>query len=177
MSMEQALAECYASEPVDEFSLDTIELIHPAFIDNAGNQDSIRAVLANEAWDLTLEADAPLKPGQTLTFSPIPFTFTMPGFSEGEVPKLTFGISNVSRIVTQYLEQAIEQTTPITLIYRPYSSKDTSAPQLDPVIIMELSEAVAGVFQVTGVASLSDVHNYPFPAQLYTPTRFPALVR
>lgn len=177
MSMKEALKECYASEPVDEFALDTIELIHPAFVDEAGRPTSIRAVLANEPWTFGIEIDAPLNAGQMVKFDPIPFQFTQPGFGPDEVPTLNFSISNVSRIVTGYLEQAIEQTDPITVIYRVYSSRDTSSPQIDPVITMELTDAKVGVMQTSGTASLSDVHNYPFPSQLYTPERFPGLMR
>lgn len=177
MSMTEALKECYASEPVDVYALDTIELIHPAFVDELGNPTSILAVRAYEEWELTLEVDAPLRPGQTVKFLPIPFDITDPGFAEGEVPKLVFSISNVSRLVSQYLEQAIARTEPITVIYRQYLNTETTVPQTDPPVIMELTSASSGVTQVTGTAQLSDVHNWPFPWQRYTTERFPGLSR
>lgn len=177
MPMKEALKECYASSPVDEFALDTIELIHPAFVDDAGNPTSILAVRAFEPWELTLEVDAPFRPGQRLKFEPIPFDITDPGFAEDEVPKLVFSISNVSRMVTKYLEMAISQTTPITAVYRQYLSTDTTVPQTDPPVIMELSSASASATTVSATATLSDVHNWPFPWQRYTTDRFPALSR
>lgn len=177
MAMSEALKECYASQPVDEYPLDTIELLHPSFVDDLGNPTSILAVRAFESWMLTLEVDAPLRPGQTLEFLPIPFDITSPGFAEGEVPKLVFSISNVSRLVSQYLERAISMTDPITVIYRQYLNTDTTVPQTDPPIIMELSSASSSVTTVSGTATLSDVHNWPFPWQRYTTKRFPGLVR
>lgn len=177
MSMDEALAEAYASAPIDDIPLDTIEMHHPAFKDEFGNPTAIRVVRANEPWMLTLEASAPLNPGEEVEFLPVPFDFTPPGFSENQVPSLTFSISNVSRLVTQYLEQAIAQTSPITLYYRNYLASDTSAPQINPVIVMTLKAAESGTMQVTGTASLSDVHNWPFPAEKYTPDRFPGLLR
>lgn len=175
--MSEALKECYASSPVDEFVLDTIELIHPAFVDENGNPTSILAVRAYEPWDCTLEVDAPFRPGQRVTFQPIPFDMTDPGFAEDEVPKLVFSISNVSRLVTQYLEMAIAQTTPITVVYRQYLSTDTTVPQTDPPVVMTLSAATSSATTTSGTATLSDVHNWPFPWQRYTTERFPALAR
>lgn len=177
MSMTEALKECYASQPVDEYGLDTIELIHPAFLDENGNQTSILAVRAFEPWMCTLEVDAPLRPGQTLEFLPIPFDITDPGFAKDEVPKLVFSISNVSSLVATYLEQAIARTESITLIYRQYLNTDTSIPQTDPPVIMQLTSASASVTTVSGTATLSDVHNWPFPWKRYTTERFPALSR
>lgn len=175
MSLEQAIAECYASTPVDVYPIDTVELLHPSFKDADGNPVSVRAVRAYEEWNLTLEADAPLNPGETVLFYPIPFDMTQMGFEEGKVPSLTFSISNVSREVSKYLEQAIEDTRPITLIYRQYLNTDTTQPQIDPVVTMTLTSATSGVTTVTGTATLTDVHKWPFPWQRYTPARFPGL--
>lgn len=175
--MSDALKECYASQPVDEFSLDTIELLHPSFVNDDGTATSILAVRAFESWFCTLEVDAPLRPGQTLEFLPIPFDITETGFADGEVPKLVFSISNVSRLVSASLERAIAMTDPITLIYRQYLNTDTTVPQTDPPVIMELTSATSSTTTVSGTATLSDVHNWPFPWQRYTTERFPGLVR
>ena len=175
--MSQALAEAYASNPVDDIVLDTLEFHHPAFIDENGNPTSIRVVCQNEEWVLGLEPSAPLNGGEMVTFYPIPFEFTPPKYSENEVPTLQFSVSNVSREIMAHLEQAVEQTTPITMIYRNYIASDPSEPQLDPVITMTVTSVKASALRITGTASLSDVHNWPFPAQKYTPERFPGLVR
>lgn len=177
MSMSEAIKEAYASNPVDGLTLDTLEFHHPAFVDDFGQPTAIRVVRDSRTWNLCLENTAPLNAGQYVDFSPVPFEFTQPGFSEDQVPTLQFNISNVSRLVTKYLELAIQQTAPIKLYYRPYLDSDPSQPQMNPVIVMTLTAATAGTMQISGVASLSDVHNWPFPAQKYTPARFPGLVR
>lgn len=175
--MSQALAEAYAANPVDELVLDTLEFHHPAFLDDFGNPTAVRVVCANEEWQLGLEDSAPLNAGEMVTFYPVPFEFTAPSFEEGSVPTLPFSIANVSQEITKHLELAIVQTTPIKVYFRNYLSSDTSAPQIDPVIVMTLTSAEVGSLRVTGTATLSDVHNWPFPAQKYTPQRFPGLVR
>lgn len=177
MSMEEALAEAYASAPTDERILETIELHHPSFLDESGQPTAIRVVQAFEDHTLTLENTAPLNPNQPVLFRACPFRFALSGFSENDTPSLQLSISNVSRIVTKYLEQAIAYTTPITVIYRPYLESDTSAPQLDPVISMTLTSVKVGIMDITGNATLSDVHNWPFPTLKYTPEAYPGLVR
>lgn len=176
MSLKEAIKECYASNPVDVYDLDCLELLHPKFIDEQGRVVSVRAVIAYEEWQFTHEPDAPLDPGAVVTYYPIPFQFTPMGFEDDKVPSLTFSISNVTRQISTYLELAIEDITPITLIYRQYLNTDTLLPQNDPVVVMQLTNVATSATSATGTATLSDVHNWPFPWQRYTPKRFPGLV-
>ncbi len=173
----EALAEAYASNPVDDLPLDTLEFHHPAFVDELGNPVAPRVVCDTVPWTLGLEDDAPLNPGEMVLFEPVPFEFTKPSFEEGSVPTLPFSVANVSRLLTYYLELASEQTDPIYVYYRTYLASNPSHPEMDPVVVMTLTAAKAGALRVTGTASLSDVHNWPFPGQKYTPARFPGLVR
>lgn len=177
MSYEQAIIEAYASMPDDELCIDTLEFHHSAFVDDFGQPTAARVSQGFDDWDCCLEDNAPLNPGEYVTFRGVPFKFTQPSFEEDAVPSCTFSISNVSRIITKYLEQAIGKTEPITMYYRPYLQSDRSKPQMDPVYVMTLTSVKATALQITGTASLSDVHNWPFPYRKYTPTRFPGLVR
>lgn len=177
MSMSLAIEEAYASNPIDELVLDTLEFHHPAFVDEFGVRTGVRIVRDSQAWEFKLEDSAPLSPGQYVEFSPVPFEFSPPGFEEGQVPTLQLTVSNISRIITRYLELAIAQTTPIEVYFRPYLSSDTSIPQINPVIVMKLTSVTATTMSITGTATLSDVHNWPFPAKKYTAERFPGLMR
>lgn len=177
ISMSEALAEAYASEPVDEFIYHTLELIHPAFTNEYGLPTTVRLVQGTVDGQFGLENSAPFDAGQTVKFTGIPFDLTQNGFAENEVPTLVLAISNVNRIVAKYLEEAIAETDPIVVIYRHYLESDKAGPQLVPVIIMSLSSAEMGLMQLTATASLSDVHNFPFPNIKYTPDTFPGLLR
>jgi len=177
MTTSKAIEEAYASQPIDEMVFDTLEFHHPLFVDEFGVRTAVRVVRDTQTWQFCLEPSAPLDGGQYVDFLPVPFDFTQPGYAEDQVPTLQFSISNVSRLVTRYLELAIAQTTPITLIYRNYLQSDLSGPQIDPVVTMTLSSADASTMQITGTATLSDVHNWPFPGKKYTPERFPGLQR
>lgn len=46
MSLEKALKEAYASAPQDRVVFDTLELRHPAFVDEHGERTAVRVVLA-----------------------------------------------------------------------------------------------------------------------------------
>lgn len=177
MSYEQAIAEAYASAPVDEVALHTLELRHPSFQLDNGQPTAIRIVSGYDSYSLRLEADAPLNPNQYVEFKDVAFSLELSGFEEGQVPFIQLAISNASREITKYLEQAILVLDPIEVTYRPYLASDPSGPQMNPPLNMTLTKVKVDVFQATGRASLEDVHNWPFPNRKYTARDFPGLVR
>lgn len=177
MPYSAAITEAYASQPDDELAIDTLEFHNSNFVDDDGNRTAARVAQGCDDWSCKLESTAPLNANEYVLFRGVPFSFTQPSFAENEVPSCTFSISNVSRELTKYMEQAIAKTEPIIMYYRPYLASDLTAPQMDPVYVMTLTAAKVGVTQITGTATLSDVHNWPFPYQKYTGTRFPGLVR
>ncbi|MFM0210453.1 DUF1833 family protein [Paraburkholderia sediminicola] len=174
---QQALKEAYAANPSGDVVLDTIEIRHPAFVDDTGQPTAIRIVRGYDDIVATLEATAPLNAGQAVTFIGAAFNFTLPGFKEGQIPQLQITLDNVSLEVTAHLEQAIGQLAPIEVTYRPYLLSDLSGPQMDPPINMLLTNVTVDVFQVTGTATLNDVHNWGFPSRIYDVASFPGLLR
>lgn len=177
MSLEQALKEAYASAPTDRVIFHTLEVRHPAFVDDAAQPTAIRVVIGFEDITAKLEGDAPLHPGQYVEFIAGAFRFKLPGFEEGKVPQLQITIDGVSREVVGHIEAAIAGDSPIEVTYRPYLSTDLSKPQMDPPISMELTKVSVSGASVSGTASLSDVHNRAFPFEKYMASRFPGLVR
>lgn len=177
MSYEQAIIEAYADADVTEVALDTLEFRHPNFVDELGNPTSVRVVCANQDYNLRLENSAPVNPSEFVLFQKCAFEIVLPRIESGGAPELEIKVDNVSRELTRYLEMAAQDTTPIAVTYRPYLASDTNGPQMNPPLNMTLTSVTVDVFQVTGKATLSDVHNWPFPFQKYTPERFPGLVR
>lgn len=178
MAYSEAIQEAYASAPINEITIDTIELQHPAFVDNLGQPSAIRVALHYEDIMLGLEADAILNPGQMVKFLACEFTVSLPEVSEdGATPSIQLSIANVSREITKYLEMAKQSLVPIRVTYRPYLLSNTAVPQMDPPIVMEMSEIDVDVFQATGNATIEDVHNFPFPNEKYDINRFPGLRR
>lgn len=178
MAYKEAIQEAYASAPVNEIAVDTFELYHPSFVNELNQPTAIRVCLAHEDLMFGLEADAILNPGQMVKFLACEFTATLPDVSEdGGTPSIQLGIANVSREITKYLELAKQSLTPIKVTYRPYLLSNPSVPQMDPPIVMEMSEIDVDVFQATGTATLEDIRNFPFPYETYNITRFPGLRR
>lgn len=171
MPYTQAIAEAYASAPLDEQALNTIELRHPNFVDETGAPTSLRLVQGYDDYVLGVEG------GAMVLFKAVSFGFSLPGFDEGSVPQMQLTIDNVSHLITTYLELALESWEPIELIYRPYLASDPSQPQLDPPIRMRLAKVKVDVFTATGTATLDDVNNWPFPDRRYTRNDFPGLFR
>jgi hypothetical protein len=173
----EALKEAYASAPPDQIIFDTLELIHPAFVDENGNPMPARVVLGYDDINATLEADAPMNPGETVLFTAMAFDVKLPGFSEGDVPQLILTLDNVGREIMGPLEQAAADPKVIQVIYRPYLLSDLTEPQMDPPIDMYVSNIDADVFQIQITCTLDDVNNWAFPHALYLPQKFPGLVR
>jgi len=178
MSFDQAVKEAYASAPQDRVVFDTLEVLHPAFVDDEGQPTAIRVVRGYESIRARLEADAPLNGGQYVEFTAAAFGFSLPGFEEDQVPQMKLTLDGVTQKVIAHIEAASSTPTePIVMIYRPFVSTDLSKPGMDPPIVMELANVNAGGLRITGTATLDDVHNAAFPRLKYLPSRFPGLVR
>jgi hypothetical protein len=173
----EAMKEAYASNPRGEIIVETLEFIHPSFVDDDNSPTALRFV--NDGQDIFagLEASAPVQPGQTVQFTALPFEAVPPGFEEGQTPNLTITVDNVGRVMTEQLEAATQSSEPIIVIYRPYLLSDLAGPQMDPPIQMGVLKATADLMKVTFTATLDDVTNVPFPRRQYTPDDFPGLVR
>ncbi|MGO4154336.1 DUF1833 family protein [Cupriavidus sp. YAF13] len=176
-TIKQALAEAYASAPVSEVIIDTLEIRHPSFVDDDGNPTAIRICRDRLDFAAYLEAGAPMNAGQLVTFLAVPFDFTLPALAEGKVPTLKIVVDNVDRSITAAIERAYQQSDPIQTTYRPYLVSDPSGPQMNPPPNMVLSRVTVDVFKVAGTATLNDVHNWPFPGRVYNPADFPGLLR
>ncbi|AJD82791.1 DUF1833 family protein [Achromobacter xylosoxidans] len=177
MSWEQAMKEAYASSPIDEVELYTLELRHSRFRDEFGEPTTVRVVQGYEDVTLGLEDDAPVDPGKMVLFKAVRFALTLPRVEENAVPELQITISNVSREITKHLEEAIAVLEPISVTFRPYLASVPEHPQMNPPLHLTLKKVKVDVFQVTGTASLEDVHNWPFPFRKYLPDEWPGLKR
>ena len=131
-TLSEALKEAYASAPSDVILLHTLELRHPAFVDEIGNQTAIRVVRDNVNHTCTLEDTAPLNPGQAVEFTAMAFDLTLPPVEAIPVPEITLSIDNVSTEIIKYLDRAVETQDMIEMTYRPYLTSDLSCPQMDP---------------------------------------------
>ena len=204
-ALDQAIREAYASAPSDTVILHTLELRHPAFVDDGGRPTAIRVVrnfADEESWlrlggaevqavldampvqarDLVglvarLEEDAPKDGGRMVPFIALAFDLELPPVDTAPVPEITVTLDNVSREIVRHLDAAATSIEIVEVTYRPYLSTDLEGPQMDPPITLTLTEVEVDVFRATGRARMLDIGNKAFPADLYTARRFPGLTR
>lgn len=176
-TLSQAIKEAYATAPANVVTLNTLELRHPAFVDEFDQQTALRVVLNNENITARLEGDAPLNPGEDVLFVAMNFSFTLPEIDDSGTAQIRVQIDNVSREIGDNIEKTILYPDSIAITYRPYLSDDLTQPQMDPPLTMEVSDIDLDVFKVTLTAGFADIVNRRFPAELYTAERFPGLVR
>ena len=204
-ALEQAIREAYASAPSDTVILHTLELRHPAFMDDDGEPTAIRVVrnfADEESWlslggaevqavldampaqarDLVglvarLEEDAPKDGGRMVPFIALAFDLELPPVDTAPVPEIAVTLDNVSREIVRHLDAAATSHEIVEVTYRPYLSTDLEGPQMDPPITLTLTEVEVDVFRATGHARMLDIGNKAFPADLYTAKRFPGLTR
>lgn len=175
ITYSEALAAAYASAPEDEVILDTLEFRHPLFQDN-GVPFGIRGVNDHQDLVATLEADAPLNPGETVTFYAVYFTFTRPDESDsGSVPEIEISIDNVARHLMYYLDAAKESRIPIEVTWRPYLVSDLTGPHMNPPLTLTLRNVSCNMTSVTARAGYGELTNRRFPAIEYTAKKFPGL--
>lgn len=169
-TLADALKEAYASAPVDEVILHTLELRHPSFT------TPIRVVRDHQELTATLEADAPEDPSTAVTFSPFAFDFILPEVAKSSTPEIEIRIDNVTGELVPYLDAAAQSGDLIEVTYRPYLASDLTAPQMDPPLTLVIRHISADVFGVRARAGFADLANRKFPAEIYDAERFPGLV-
>ncbi|CAA7618346.1 DUF1833 family protein [Magnetospirillum sp. SS-4] len=202
-ALEEAIREAYASCPSNAIPLHTMELRHPAFMDDHGNPTAVRVVrnyedevtwrerggaevaavldsMTEEARSRVglvarLESDAPVNAGQMVAFIALAFDFQLPEVSSAPVPELTVTMDNVGRELMEPLEAAATSLVRIEVTYRPYLDIDLDGPQMDPPLTMTLVHVNCTATQITARAQMSQIGNKAFPWRTYTQRCFPGL--
>lgn len=186
----QALQEAYASAPVTEVILSTLELRHPSFIQD-GQLTPIRVVaeygtLIEESndpniedmygWKLGLEDDAPVQGGQIVNFISCMFSFKKPDQTENTLPSFSVSIDNATSLIMQYLDDAITARAQLDMTYREYLASETQQPSF-VLGGASLKDIKSTAQRVTGTARFADLVNRTFPKTVYRPDEFRGLVQ
>lgn len=203
-ALSAAIREAYASAPADVIVLHTLEIWHPAFVEDGvarpirvvrNFEDTatwlslggvgVQAVLdgldeeARRKVGLVarLEAGAPRDAGLLVPFVALGFDLELPPVDTIPVPEIVVTLDNVGREIAKHLDAAAVSQERIEVMYRPYLSTDIEGPQMDPPMTMMLSEVEVDVFRVTGRARVLDIGNKAFPSEIYTIRKYPGLRR
>lgn len=179
MSLEAALKEARASAPVGVVIIETIELYHPAFVDDAGAPSPLFIVNGHHPMTATLEFTAPQKGGQAVPFIPLKFRGTKPEMGASRAPVYSFELDNVSDVFADQiaLSQAYEPRTPIYCTVREFLSDNLSAPSYISPYKQTLTNITVTPSKIMAQAQVSDTANINFLRSVYTLKQFPGLIR
>lgn len=174
-----SLKEFYYSAPPDRVALDTLEFRHPAFMAEDGvTPVAVRVVNANEDEDFTatLEADAPMDAGETVTFIAARFDITLPESNSPGLPSAQVAIDNVGQVILEQIERAVSSPHTVEITYRQYLADEPDEPG---VVIdgMSIGRITVSPLRITATAGFEDDLNTPFGRKKYTPEEYPGLVR
>jgi hypothetical protein len=170
------LKEYFISTDPNNCALHTIELRHPAFVDESGNHTVLRVVCDHEDLDAVLEADAPENGGEAVTFTALAFEAKLPDQGSDGSPDAQLDIDNVSAILMPYLEAAANSQYKVGLTYRMFLASDLTKPGL----IMDgltPNSANATETHASVKAGYETFYNTPFPPKTYTALEYPGLDR
>lgn len=169
-ALSAAIAEAYASAPVDQVIHHTLELWHPAF------DAPIRVVRDRTSLDARLEAGAPRGAGTVVTFTPYAFDLVPPELVTSGVPQASLQIDNVSRDILAQIDRAVVSALPVTMIYRAFlSDRLDEGPETDPPLEMTLTGISATPLRISAKAGFPNLLSRRFPALEYDLDRFPGL--
>jgi hypothetical protein len=176
-TLKQAIQEAYATAPSSDVILHTLEIRHPAFVDQNSQPTAIRVVQNYVDLTAMLENTAPLNPAQNVTFISFAFDVQLPEVTDVASPEIIITMDNVSSEIETNIALATASGTHAQITYRAYLSSDLTGPQNDPPLTMTVFDIKANDFSVTCTCGFSDAANKLFPGEFYTPQRFPSLAR
>ena len=175
-SVSAALAEAYAVAPSDKVNIHTLELRHPAFLNDAGDPDSIWVTTNGADVVATIEAAAPVRGGEAVSFVSYPFRFRLAPIENTASQELEMAIDAVDRRIIENLDLAAAYGAKIQMCYRPFLSDDLDGPQMIPPPVFTLSNVRVDPLTCTARARIDIDLGGAFPNRNYTAAEFPALI-
>lgn len=165
MSLSDAIKEAYADPSVDDVIIDTLELDHPTFA------TPVR-IVANVENDMTLA----LENGRgNVLFQACGVSIQLQGFDDDGPTQGQLRIDNVSNLLVPYLKDAVKAGSPLTVVYRGYTSSDLSGPGEVRGGLL-LSRVSLNPTSATGTLEpASKADRQAFPRLTYALGKYPAL--
>ena len=162
-TLTDAIREAYACAPAGAVLLDTLQVSHPSL------ESSLWLVRNLEDVTLYLET------GLAQLFTACGFTVALPGAGDKGLQDLEVNIDNTNLAASDFIQSVSASPSPVKLTYRPYLANDHSGPQMDPPLVLYLSEVHIAVTEVQCRATFADIVNTTFPRERYTRGRFPSI--
>lgn len=162
--MTAALEEAYASCPTNVAILDTIQIDHSSF--------TVPIRLVNNHDDMT----ATLETGETVLFTRFAFGIVKPEVNAQGVPVVVITVDGASGEIAEVMNSLADSPDYLPVTIRSYRSDNLSVPA-GRNIPGEIRSINVKDLRVTLRIGFKQVANLGYPNELYTPSRFPGLVR
>ncbi len=174
--MKEALREAYAVAPADELIIATLEIRHPTFLGEDGLPDSAWVTTNEVDIQAGIEADAPVRGGETVTFRAMAFRFKLAPIEPTAKTELQLQIDNVSGYLIPQLDRAKTDWRPVLMCFRPYLENDLAEPQMIPPPTYTLSKVKVNHLTAQATARVDMDFGGAFPRRVYTAAEFAALI-
>lgn len=161
-ALSDALKEAYATAPSNILYLDTLAIAHPL-------ADTLYLVKDRVDHFLKLET------GEVVQFLPTGFRFVLPAAGDNGLQELSIAVDNVDRRPSDFINLVRESAEPVTVTYRPYLSTNPEGPEMNPPLVLFLTDIVVTSVEITGRATFADILNRSYLSENYTRRRFPGL--
>src|SRR5262245_35364830 len=178
-----AMQEAITLAPSDDVILHTIELRIPTassglvvvrcVLDHGGLLEDGNPPIYGHV--LTLENDAPVDAGQSVTFVACMFDMALPE-QKDTPPSIEITVDNVTQVISPYLDDAVGQDAAIEVTYREYLLSDPTQPQyLLPTGMLQ--KVVSTLTRIKATVVFTDLVNSNFPSLVYQPTDYVSLTK
>lgn len=185
-SLDDVLAEAFASASADKQIIDTISIWYDGLQPTDGGDEELYLFNGDNATTITedgvplltarIEAGAPRNAGQLVTFIGIPFSITLPSMADEAEASAQLRVDSVGREMHTLLEAAAKGGKTIYVTYRAYvKGTETDGPHNLPPRRFIFSDAAAMNDAVEGRLAFLAIGNRAYPFDSYTPDRFPTL--
>ncbi len=173
-TLDEAIAEAYASAPDTGIVLDCMEIDHPVFTRPARVVNWPVTGPEPERFHLLHEPDAPIDPNQTVEYIGLPFEGILPDQTESSLGMFKIRFSPNDDF-DQYLEQAAMSNGIIKATYRQYlQGREMEGPAACWYDLTITSPRREGGMIIADATVLVWAGN-PY-GDLYTPSGYPAMV-
>jgi hypothetical protein len=177
MSVADAIQEAYAANPHGEKVYETIELDHVTFASPAyfitGVEDPKTGEVGYDDVELPVFIGEP--PVLALVmFKAVPLSIVRGGTTEDGPTGWKLRVGDPNGILTPYLEDAVQSTSPIKVTYRSYTTLDLSAPA-EVISGLELRDVEQNAQGSEGSIGFKEIEMQAFPLATYDEEFFPTL--
>lgn len=179
---DDALKEAYSYASTTDVILETLEVRHPAIIDENLQNVPIRIVRNSQDIIAMLEDDAPVNPSTLVTFKGFWFDIQLPAIEPGIASELIVTVDDVAspfaagRRFSNHISDATRAGGAIALTHRTFLSSDLGGGPKMRAMHFEADAFDASGGRITARASFApNTEQRVFPFVQYNPDAFPLL--